>query len=367
VAAWEVGVVGSLFWSGMLLGSTSAPYLMFYGGARRVVALAAALTAAAALAFSQLPISVATPIWLSWGAVGAVIGAGTGLRWVANESWLYALLPPRQLGTLVGWHETLIHAMQAVGPLIIAAVGLTSTAGFYWAAGAALACFAALPFARLAMPPSALALRAVSPLAVLLNMLRSLRNTRRGAGARLGLWAGMMDGVLYGMFAVYCVQRGVSAQQAAVLMVVFGVGGLITSAPLGMLCDRKGVGFALKLMVAAGVVMAAVMQLPLNFAGGAPLWLAAAVLGTLSPLTLTMIVATQDASAGAQSSAQAGSNDFGQAISQVSLAFTMGTVAGPALAGWALDAGGSAAYAILLALLCLLGLCLNVRRPAAAA
>ncbi len=364
VPAWEVGIVGSLFWSGMLWGSTSAPYLMFYGGARRVVALSAALTAAAAVTFAQLTVSTTTPVWLTWGAVGAVVGVATGLRWVANESWLYALLPPAQLGKLVGWHETLIHAMQAIGPMLIAAAGLASSAGFYWAAAAALACFFVLPLARVTMPQSALATQAISPVTVLLNMLGSLKDVRKGAGARLGLWAGVMDGALYGMFAVYCVQRGVSAQQASVLMVVFGLGGLLTSAPLGVLCDRKGVGFALKLMVWTGVAMAALMELPLAFAGGAPLWLAAGALGMLSPLTLTMIVATQDASAGSSSNAQMGGGDFGQAISQVSLAFTMGTVAGPALAGWALDTGGSTAYAVLLTLLCLLGLGLNVRRPA---
>lgn len=356
--AWEVGVVGTLFWSGMLLGSTGAPSLMFFFGARRVVGLATVLTVLAALGFAQLPLHGSWPNWLLWGAVGSVVGLGTGLRWVANESWLYSLCSADRLGTVVGWHETLIHAVQALGPMVIAAVGLASVAGFYWAAVAAALCFLVLPFAREPMPTQALATRPIHPAQLLMAMLRSLRTPQRGAAARLGIWAGLMDGVLYGMFAVYCVQRGVSAQQAAVLMVVFGLGGLVTSAPLGMLCDRKGVAFALRLMAYAGMVMAAVLQLPLEFAQGAALWLAAAVLGMLSPLTLTMIVATQDASRPEYS------GDLGQAIGQASLAFTLGTVAGPALAGWVLDAGGALGYTALTALLCWAGLGLNVR-PAA--
>lgn len=356
--AWAVGLVGTLFWSGMLLGSTWAPRLMFDLGARRVVALAAALTVLAALGFTQLPLRGAVPAWLLWGAVGSLVGVGTGLRWVANESWLYSLCGTGNLGAVVGWHETLIHAVQALGPVVIAAVGLASVAGFYWAALAAALCFAALPLARLPMPAASMAVRPIGPWRLLLNMLHSVRSAQQGAAARLGIWSGLMDGVLYGMFAVYCVQRGVSAQQAAVLMVVFGLGGLLTSAPLGLLCDRKGVAFALRLMVYAGLAMAALLLLASSAEENWALWLAAAVLGMLSPLTLTMIVATQEASR------PEFKGDLGQAIGQASLAFTLGTVAGPALAGWVLDAGGTLAYTVLVALLCLAGLGLNVRRHA---
>ncbi len=321
VSAWEVGVVGSLFWTGMLAGSTTAPLLTFHVGARTVVALAAVFTSLAGVAFTQLPVQGA-PVWALWGFVGAFVGAGTGLRWVANESWLYVLLSHDKLGTVVGWHETLIHAMQTLGPLLIAAVGVATAAGFYWAA--------------LIRPTEAKPTEATGSI-----------------GSRLGLWSGLLDGVLYGMFALYCTLRGVSTQQAASLMVVFGAGGLLTSAPLGMLCDRKGVGFVLRLMVWAGVAMAGVLLLPIGFAGDAGLWLAAAVLGMLSPLTLTRIVATVDAK-------QAG-GDMGKAIGQVSLAFTVGTIAGPALAGGVLDIGGTQAYIALLALLCLLGLTLKVK------
>jgi predicted MFS family arabinose efflux permease len=172
-------------------------------------------------------------------------------------------------------------------------------------------------------------------------------------GVRLGLWSGVLDGVLYGMFAVYCTQRGLSTQHAATLMVVFGAGGLLTSAPMGMLCDRKGVGYVLRLMVWAGVAMSALLFLPAGLGGDSGLWFAAAVLGMLSPLTLTMILATQDAT-------ETG-GDMGQSIGQVSLAFTMGTIAGPALAGVLLDVGGTAAYVALVAALCLVGLNLKVR------
>ncbi len=353
VPAWEVGVVGSLFWSGMLAGSATAPMLMFHYGARTVVILAAGLTAAAGLMFTQLPVQ-GTLVWLLWGSVGAVVGAGTGFRWVANESWLYALLPNDKRGTLVGWHETFIHAMQALGPLLIAAVGVASVAGFYWAAVSAAMVLVALHFARERIPPVAMPLQATSPLAVLQSMCAALFKPTGSVGTRLGLWSGVLDGVLYGMFAVYCTQRGISTAQAATLMVVFGLGGLLTSAPLGIVCDRKGVGFALRLMVWAGLAMSLVLMVPNPVAADAGLWLAAAVLGMLSPLTLTMIVATHEAS-------HTG-GDMGKAISQVSLAFTLGTVAGPALAGAVLDWGGTQAYTLLLAALCLTGLTLNVRK-----
>lgn len=351
VPAWEVGVVGSVFWCGMLVGSTSSPVLMHRFGPRFLLALAAILTALAAVVMPQLATAQGLlPVWMVWGLAGSLVGVATGLRWVGNESWLYSLVSQNNRGRIVGWHETLIYAAQTLGPLLVTAVGMASTASFYWAAAVMLMCIPVAFLAVVPMPATAMASAPPSPWRVLRSVWAGFANARQGMGARVGLWAGLVDGVLFGMFAVYCTQRGLSGETAAWLMVVFGAGGLLSSVPLGLLSDARGVFFALRCTCIAGFAAAGLMLLAPTLWWGAPLWLAAALLGVVAcaGLTLAIIVSTQDATQNQR--------DMSQAISGVSLAFTLGTIVGPALAGALLYAAGVNAYAALVVVLCGAGL-----------
>ena len=391
VPSWEIGLVASLYWCGMLLGSTIAPFGMHTMGVRKVIVLSACITAVAALSMAYLPVNSPTalkavghtfltylPTWLVWGLMGAVIGLGTGLRWVANESWLYALVPTESSGRIVGWHETLIHLTQTLGPVVIAAVGVGSVWGFYWGAFAAIFSAVAVLFARTPMPENVTAQTlaahssaaqtrdsfTASVLKIWRQMWQGWITTDLGLCAKVGLWAGLIDGVLFGMFTIYCVNINMSADVAAWIMVVFGLGGLLSSAPLGILCDRKGLAFAIRCICLLGFITVALLILHRMltthslFSGGnvfafsnhIVLWIAAAGLGVIAAagLTLAMIVATQDASRL--------NRDLAQSIGEVSLAFTLGSIAGPAMAGVALEFFGALGYIFLCAILFALGM-----------
>ena len=354
--AWMVGVVGSVFWAGMLVGSTLAPALMHRFGARRLIWLSSGLTLAAALTMPHLPVN--TDTWLVWGAVGSLVGVATGLRWIGNEAWLYSLVSAAKRGRIVGWHETLIHAVQTAGPVIIAAAGLVSAGAFVAAAVLAALCVPALWLAVVDMPAASRTINLPSPLTILKAVWAGAFSARGGFAVRLGLWAGLIDGVLFGMFAVYCTQSGVTAQTAAWVMVVFGAGGLASSAPLGIACDRYGVRRMLAVVAGLGLAGAALLSLPAQTQ--LLLWLGAAIMGVVAAagLTLAMVVATLESSGESAKNAtnprDLAQSDLAQSISQVSLAFTVGTIAGPALAGWALNSWGAAGYLALTAAVCAL-------------
>ena len=261
-----------------------------------------------------------------------------GLRWISVESWLYAIAEGARRGRLVGIHETVIHAAQAAGPALLALLGVLSPAGFHAGAGFALlagACLLAAP----ARAPRSATRESTAPWAVLAGLARDARHR---LGIQLGLLSGLVDGVLFGMLAVYLVKRGFSASQAALAMTVFGIGGLVLQMPLGWLSDRRGVISATRASALLGVA-GALLLLP----GDASLaWLAAGLLGAASGGALTVAII-----AGTEGAVRDG-HDMAVAVTQVSLAFTLGSTVGPALTGALMDAVGPAALPVLGLLAC---------------
>jgi MFS family permease len=333
VPAAQIGLVGSMHWAGMLLGILYAPFWMFRVGPRIVVLSGCVVTAVISTAMPAIPL---TAIWL-WCIAGAGLGAAVGLRWIGNESWLYSIIEGSLRGRIVGIHETLIHASQTAGPVLIAFIGAASANSFY--AGAAFALIAMLPFfwATAAMPNGGQA----KPESLRHFVANVLRHAPHSLGIRLGLLAGLVDGVLFGMLAVYVVKRGASATDAALVMTVFGVGGLVSSAPLGWLSDARGVRFAAVTLAVIGVVGAALLwsHVPLL------LWPSACLLGVFAGmLTLAIIAGTQHAANN--------DKDMGVAIGEISISFTIGTILGPVAAGAMMDALGLWSFPALILVMC---------------
>lgn len=334
ISASEIGLVGSAQWTGMLIGILYAPQLMYLTKARTIVILGCVGSGVAAL----LMPGIAADSIAIWCAVAAVFGFGIGLRWIGNESWLYSIISGAQRGRVVGIHETLIHLAQVIGPLLIAWIGIASANIFYL--GAAAAMCAALPLFWANVPMQNAYDHQPAPVHIfLLGMWKDIRHI---FGIRIGLLAGIVDGVLFGMLAVYEVNSGASTQRAAIVMTVFGIGGLLSSAPLGWLSDRRGIGYASATTACAGIIGSIMLW------GGIDLlhWPAVFLLGVVAGCLLTLAII-----AGTEQAAQEQKN-MGSAMSEISIAFTIGTIAGPVMAGAAMDAWGLWTFPALTLLLC---------------
>jgi MFS family permease len=352
VAARHAGLVASCLWVGLLAGNLFAPQCLHRLGHRQASGLACAGTLLMGLGAWWL-----RPEWLiAWVLASALLGVCAGLRWVAVESWLYSISPTGSSGRAVGLHETVIYLGQGVGPALIAWVGVGSGHGF--PLGAAFGLLAAVPL--LAVRSSQLPTRLQPPMPVgqlLARLLRALPHWRaRSAahfGARLGLVGGLVDGLLLGMLAVYLVQRGASADRAALLMTAFGVGAGLAQWPLGWWSDRHNVRSATRRVAVLGAAGALLLL------AGAPLWQwpAAVLTGAVAGggLTVATIAAVEHASA-----AQA---DLRVAMTEVSVTFTVGSLIGPFLAGMLMDSLGPAAFVAAVLLSCL-GLWLMAAEPA---
>jgi len=331
--AWQIGLVGSAVWLGMMFGNLLAPQWLARLGAGALAAGGCLSTAVLALLMPLLP----TQALLLWCLASSLLGIGIGLRWIGVESWLYAIVSGAQRGKVVGVHETLIYAAQCAGPALVALLGIDSISFFV---GSGFAVLGSLPLLLARTPmPAPRDQTALRPGAVLLGLVQHLR---RSLGNQLGLLAGVLDGVLFGMLGIYFVRRGLGADQAAFMMTIFGLGALVSQVPLGWWSDRFGVRSATRLAAVLGLAGALLL-----FAAHAPWdWPAAVLLGLVTScgLTVAIIAATQSASEEKR--------NMGVAVAEVSIAFTLGSALGPVLAGTLLDFCGPGALPLLAALGC---------------
>ena len=329
---WQVGLVGSSVWLGMFAGNLFAPGLLKRWGPAALAGTGCVGTIVLGVAMPQLSANL-LGLWL---LASALLGVCVGLRWIGVESWLYAIVDSTQRGRLIGLHETVIYLAQGLGPSVIAILGVSSQLSFYAGALAAFAAALALPMARIPMPASTNA-AAMAPQSVLFGLWR---HARHSLGVQLGLLAGVLDGILFGMLAIYFVRGGMNPEQAAFMMTIFGLGGLVSQIPLGWWSDRNGVRSATKLVAMSGL-LGVVMLLT---GSSTMAWFAAFFLGSIAAcgLTVAIIATTHQAT-------ELGT-DMGLAVAEVSIAFTLGSCVGPLLAGILMDATGLISLPLLTAL-----------------
>lgn len=317
--AQRAGLFAASQWTGMLAGLVAAPALVARIGAKRTVLLGLAASTAA---FS----SIAWLSWPLWMVPGMLTGLGIGLRWIANESWLYSLVPEELSGRVVGVHETLIAAAGVVAPVLAAWCGPDGLIAIV--AGLSFTFVAAIPLwlTASAQPTS-----------------RVSRETTEHAGARfmpvgalvyMGMVVvavgGISDGALYGLFPLYAGARGMSGTQTTLLLSCLGIGGMALQFPVGWMADRAGLGVTV-------IVCAMTSTLALiAFALATPMkWLFPAscfVVGGMNSAFITL---------GMYAAARSEKTALIRNMRLVSLAFTTSSIIGPLIAGAAMKMLGN--------------------------
>jgi predicted MFS family arabinose efflux permease len=314
----RAGLFSAAQWAGMLAGLSIAPWLIARIGAKRTVSLGLAATLVAFATIGEL----GWPLWL---VPGLLTGLGIGLRWIANETWLYRLVPSASSGRVVGVHEALIATAGIVGPALAAWCAVDGRVVF--AAGAAFTAAAALPLWLTASDDKRPAGEPVKP-------ARSDRRVPVGPLVSLGMVVvaagGIGDGALYGLFPQFADAHGLDATQTATLLMLFGTGGMVLQFPVGWFADRAG-------LAAAVIVCGALGTLAIcGFASAAPASALAAASALLlggmnsSYITLGMVAAACSEKAA-----------LTRNMRLVSLTFTASSIVGPLAAGFAMKARGS--------------------------
>ncbi|MFM0339321.1 MFS transporter [Paraburkholderia fungorum] len=315
----RAGLFSAAQWTGMLAGLLIAPWLATRIGAKRTVSLGLAATLVAFATMSAL-------WWPLWLVPGMLTGLGIGLRWIANETWLYQLVPAQSSGRVVGVHEALIATAGVIGPAL--AVWCAVDGRITFTAGAAFTFAAALPLWLTASDPSS---NETAP-PVARNTVK--RRAPVGPLVSLGMVVvaagGIGDGALYGLFPLFADAHGLTVTQTATLLTLFGVGGMALQFPVGWLADRAG-------LAATVIICAAFSSLAIcGFALAAPAsWLAAACALLLGGMNSAFITLGMYAAACSDKAA------LTRNMRLVSLTFTASSIVGPLVAGFAMKALGS--------------------------
>jgi MFS family permease len=305
----QLGFFGAVEWLGMLIALLITPKLLKKRSSKEVILLSLTLTS---LGLVMVPFSS----WPSWLISAFLIGFGMGLRWIANETWLYRKAPKNILGQIVGIHEALIALSVIIPPALVFVLSTANNNILYL--GVMFNLLAALPLLALEQDKKS----EQSPDVLKASFFKMDRVTK--LGILLAGGGGLIDGALIALFPVFGLGRHFSEEQIALLLTVIGVGGLLLQYPLGLLSDRKGfISASLLAAVVAFFVTGVMAFVPIDYHVLATL---SFVFGgvTASFLTFGTITAASVANDG----------HMAENISKISISFTVFSIIGALLAGY---------------------------------
>ena len=321
-SAAELAIVTSGYFLGFLSGARLTPLMIQRVGHVRVFAALGSFMSAGLIALPLL-----TEPWV-WTLLRVLVGFCMSGIYVAAESWLNASATNETRGKVLSAYMI----AQTLG--IIGAQGLLTLGD----AGTSALFIGASILVSISFAPILLSATPVPVVEVARPM--SLRGLFRGSP--LGAVGIFLLGSVYatqsGMGAVFGTQIGLSTGQIALFIATLFAGALVLQYPIGWLSDRID---RRKLIFGTAALGAASCLLGWITGGG--LWplMAAAFLagGVTTPLYALFLAYTNDALSAEDMPAASGGLVF---------TFGLGAIAGPLVAGWAMEGLGPSAFWLVL-------------------
>ncbi|MFQ2092969.1 MFS transporter [Aeromonas taiwanensis] len=223
---WQVGMVGSSYFTGNLLGTLLAGSLIKRLGFNRSYYLASAIFAAGCVG---LGVTQGFWSWLTWRFIA---GVGCAIIWVVVESALMCSGNARNRGRLLAAYMMVYYLGTVLGQLLVSKVSTGLMDVLPWVSALVLAAVLPLLFARIVNARSE-----QETSALVWPMLR-LRQARLGVNGCI--ISGMVLGSLYGLMPLYLNRQGVSDAGIGFWMAVMVSAGILGQWPIGRLAERFG-------------------------------------------------------------------------------------------------------------------------------
>ncbi len=237
-----IGLILSGYYVGFLLGAMLVPRFLSTVGHVRVYAALASLTSTAALihAVSLSP--------LLWGAMRIVTGFALSGLYIAAESWLNAQATNETRGRLLSIYMIVVMGGIALSQLLLTVADPSG--------------------AQLFILSSILVSLAVVPVTLSVGTAPEYRWAPRLPVAEIwraapvglvgGFGAGITNGGVIALGAVYAARVGMSIDRIAIFMGLLVLGSVVLQWPVGMLSDRirRRIAMAIVSFAAAGVAVA---------------------------------------------------------------------------------------------------------------
>lgn len=311
-----VGIVTSMYFVGLVLGTGFCQRLISNVGHIRSFAALGSLMSAATLAHA-----VTLDPW-AWGALRFVLGFTTVGMYMCTESWLNEKSSNEIRGQVFSMYQVVLYLGQGVGQFLI---NIPDESGMLlFLLMSILMSLAILPVAMTRVSAPELP----KPVRFQLSRLWGISPT----GMTVSLVSGLVMGSFYALGALFAQQAGLDQSSTATFMGTVIIGGLLLQWPIGKLSDkfdrrRVMIGVAL----ATGLVCLGLMGKDVH--NGLGLLALGALFGGLSFTLYPLAVAyTNDFLA---------PEDLVPAAGGLMMSYGIGAAVGPTLAALTMDAVGA--------------------------
>jgi MFS family permease len=250
ISAFWIGANAAMFPVSLLLVGPLLPRFVAWLGTLRSMYLGIGVAAVLTLLFPLLP-----QVWV-WFVLRFLIGIATGVHWVVSEAWINSISTDRDRGLIMGIYATVLAGGFAVGPLILSLIDVEGWAPFILVAVALALSAAPLVFARGVAP--AMPERPGHGLTVFFATAPVVMT-----GAVVG---GVVDSSLFSLLPIYGLRIGFEQATSVLLLTLFMSGNLMLQVPLGWIADRTN-----RLAIffgCVGVALGGAVLLPLMTPGG---------------------------------------------------------------------------------------------------
>lgn len=232
---WQVGMVGSSYFTGNLLGTLLTGKLIKRLGFNRSYYIASLIFAAGCVGLGTM---VGFWSWMTWRFIA---GVGCAMIWVVVESALMCSGTARNRGRLLAAYMMVYYVGSVLGQLMVSKLPTDLMSVLPWVTGLVLAAILPLVFTRIVNQENE-----EQSTARVWPMLR-LRQARLGVNGCI--ISGIVLGSLYGLMPLWLNHQGVSDSGIGFWMAVMVSAGIVGQWPVGRLADRFGRLLVLRVQV----------------------------------------------------------------------------------------------------------------------
>lgn len=232
---WQVGMVGSSYFTGNLLGTLLTGRLIRQMGFNRSYYIASLIFAAGCVG---LGLMVGFWSWMIWRFIA---GVGCAMIWVVVESALMSSGTSHNRGRLLAAYMMVYYIGTVLGQLMVSKLPTELMSVLPWVTGMVLAAMLPLLFTRIVNQHSE-----EQVASSIWPMLR-LRQARLGVNGCI--ISGIILGSLYGLMPLYLSHQGVSYSGIGFWMALMVSAGIIGQWPIGRIADRFGRLLVLRVQV----------------------------------------------------------------------------------------------------------------------
>ena len=302
-----LGLLGSLFFAGMLTGTLLSPFIIRRVGHVKAYGIFTSLAIVAAISY---PLALDPGLWL---VLRAIMGFAFAGLYSVIDGWVHGKAENEYRGRLAAAYQFVHFIAVAFGQTLLvladpATFSLFAIAGILFA-------ISIIPFSLSQTEPPAL------PETARLNIPWLLRNAPVSAVAATGI--GAASGAFWSMTPVFASSVGMTTAQLASFLTATIIGSAVAIWPIGRLSDRMD-----RRLVLAGMMLAAgCFELILALFGRLPAWGMNGLgflLGTVAMTMYSVMIAHANDRAGA-----------GQSVtiaSSLLFLYSIGAILGPSIA-----------------------------------